>query len=92
MPKINAYKELVVWQKAMELVTEIYKIIKKLPKFELFILGSQMVRVAISIPANIAEGWARNYKAEFIRFLSITYASALELETHLIICQKYILI
>ena len=88
MPKIKTYKELVVWQRAMELVGEVYKIVRRLPKFELFILGSQMVRAVISIPANIAEGWARNYKGEFSRFLSIAYGSALELETHLLICQK----
>ena len=72
----------------MELVSEIYAIARQLPKFELYILCSQMIRAAVSVPANIAEGWARNYRAEFIRFLSIAYGSALELETHLLICQK----
>jgi four helix bundle protein len=88
MPKIQTYKELVVWHRSMQSVSETYKIVRQLPKFELYILGSQMTRCAISIPANIAEGWARNYRAEFMRFLSISYGSAQGLETHLLICQK----
>lgn len=88
MTKISTYKELIVWQRSMQLVSEVYKIAKQLPKFEVYILASQMIRAAISIPANIAEGWARNYRGDFLRFLSIAYASALELETHLLICQK----
>ena len=56
MGKIKTYKELTVWQKSMQLVSEIYKIAKQLPKFEVYILASQMIRAAISIPANIAEG------------------------------------
>ncbi len=86
--KINTYKELVVWQRAIELVSEVYKVAKQLPKSEQFILISQMVRSAISIPANIAEGWGRNHKIEFIRFLNIAYGSSTELETHLIIAKR----
>ncbi len=86
--KINTYKELVVWQRAIELVSEVYKVAKQLPKSEQFILISQMVRSAISIPANMAEGWGRNYKIEFIRFLNIAYGSSTELETHLIIAKR----
>ena len=59
-----------------------------MPKSEQFILISQMIRAAISIPANIAEGWGRNHKIEFIRFLNIAYGSATELETHLIIAKN----
>ena len=86
--KINTYKELVVWQRAIELVSEVYKVAKQLPKSEQFILISQMVRSAISIPANMAEGWGRNHKIEFIRFLNIAYGSSTELETHLIIAKR----
>ncbi len=86
--KINTYKELVVWQKAIELVKEIYLIAKQLPKSEQFILISQMIRASISIPANIAEGWGRNHKVEFIRFLNISYGSSTELETHLTIAKN----
>ena len=88
MVMIKTYKELTVWQRSMELVAEIYTVAKSLPKFEVYILASQMIRAAISVPANISEGWARNYRGDFLRFLSISYASALELETHLLICQK----
>jgi four helix bundle protein len=85
---IKSYKDLIVWQKAIELVKEIYKISKQLPSDERFILISQMTRAAISIAANIAEGWARNHKVEFVRFLNISFGSATELETHLIIAKS----
>lgn len=88
MGKIQTYKDLIVWQRAMQLIEEIYNIAKSLPKFEMYILGSQMVRAAISIAANIAEGWGRNFKGELNRFFGIAYGSALELETHLLICRK----
>ncbi len=84
---IKSYKDLIVWQKSIALVSEVYKICHSLPKFEIYILASQMIRSAISIPANIAEGHARRYRAEFLQFLSIAYASSTELETHLIICK-----
>ncbi len=64
MGKIQTYKDLIVWQRAMQLIEEVYKIVKSLPKFEMYILGSQMVRAAISIAANIAEGWGRNFFVE----------------------------
>jgi four helix bundle protein len=86
--QLKSYKELIVWQKGIELVSEIYDIAKQLPKNEQFILVSQMVRAAISIPANMAEGWGRNHKVEFIRFLNIAYGSSAELETHLIISKN----
>jgi four helix bundle protein len=85
---IKTYKDLIVWQKAVELVKEIYRIAKQLPDCEKYILVPQMIRAAISIAANIAEGWARNHKAEFIRFISISYGSASELETHLIVAKS----
>ncbi len=85
---IKSYKDLIVWQKAIGLVKEIYKICKQLPQEEKFILVPQMIRAAISIAANIAEGWARNHKLEFIRFLNIGFGSATELETHLIVAKS----
>ncbi len=85
---IKTFKDLIVWQKSIELVKETYKIAKSLPAEERFILVSQMIRAAISIPANIAEGWARNHKLEFIRFINISYGSSTELETHFIICKS----
>lgn len=88
MGNIKTYKDLIVWQKATELVKEMYKIANQLPTKEQFILISQMLRAAISIPSNIAEGWARNHKIEYLRFLSIAYASSTELETQLIITKE----
>lgn len=85
---IKTYKDLIVWQKAIELVKEIYKICKQLPAEEKFILIPQMIRASISIAANIAEGWARNHKIEFIRFLNISFGSATELETHLVVSKS----
>ena len=82
--QLKSYKELIVWQKSIYLVKVVYVITKQFPKSELYILVSQMQRSAISIPSNIAEGWARNHKLEFARFLSIAYASAAELETQII--------
>ena len=85
---IKTYKDIIVWQKAIELVKEIYKIAKQLPQEEKYILVPQMIRVAISIAANIAEGWARNHKVEFVRFMNIAFGSATELETHLIVSRS----
>ncbi len=80
------YKKLVVWQKAMLLTTDIYKIVKKLPREELFALSDQMRRAAISIPSNIAEGCGRKLQGELKYFLRIASGSAAELETQLQIC------
>lgn len=84
----NSYKNLTAWVKAIELVKEIYAITDKFPKTELYILVNQMLRSAISIPSNIAEGYRRNHRLEYILFLSIAIASAAELETQLIIAKN----
>lgn len=91
---INGYRDLIVWQKSMDLVDEIYKIIKLLPPEERFALIDQMRRSAISIPSNIAEGYERSSKKEYTQFLSIARSSRAELETQLYICirQNYITI
>ncbi len=81
-----SYRELVVWQKAMELTVEIYRLARKLPKEEMFALADQMRRAAVSIPSNIAEGQDRNSKREFSSFLYIARGSRAELETQLDIC------
>jgi four helix bundle protein len=85
---VKDFKELVVWQKAMDLTTLIFGIVKKLPKEETYALSDQMRRAAVSIPSNIAEGQERNSTKEFIRYLSIAKGSKSELETQLIICEK----
>ena len=86
--KTSDYKELQVWQKAMDLVVEIYKISKLLPKEETYGISDQIRRAAVSIPSNIAEGQSRNSAKEFIQFLSIARGSLAELETQLLICIK----
>lgn len=75
------YKNLIVWQKAMELVVEVYNITEKYPVSERYGLISQSRRCAISIPSNIAEGSRRNGSGEFYHFLSIAFGSGAELET-----------
>ena len=82
------YKELVVWQKSMDLVIEVYDLITKLPSNEKYELSSQMRRAAVSIPSNIAEGHGRNSSQEFCHFLGIARGSACELETQLLVAKK----
>lgn len=82
---IKSYKDLVVWQKSIELVKEIYKTTETMPKTEIYGLVSQMRRAAVSVPSNIAEGYKRKNLGEYIQFLSIADASAAELETQIII-------
>lgn len=85
---IKDYKDLIVWQKAMDLVVEVYALAKLLPKEEIYALSSQIRRAAISIPSNIAEGQARNSTKEFIQFLAIAKGSKAELETQLLLCLR----
>ena len=75
------YSELVVWQKAMGLVTEVYKITSTFPNDERFGLSSQARRAAVSIPSNIAEGHGRKATGAYLNHLSIAYGSLMELET-----------
>ncbi len=85
---IKSYKDMIVWQKSMDLAIEIYKLVKLLPKEEIYALADQMRRAAVSIPSNIAEGQSRNKTKEFIQFLSIARGSNSELFTQLLICEK----
>jgi len=85
---VKHYKELLVWQKSMQLATIIYQLVKKLPKEELYSLSDQMRRSAVSIPSNIAEGQARNSTKEFLHFLVVARGSKAELETQLLLCVK----
>jgi len=85
---INSYRQLGVWQKAIALVTEIYEASRTFPKEELHGLTGQLRRAAISVPANIAEGWGRNSTGEYIQFLRVARGSLLELETHIVIARN----
>ena len=90
--KIKSFKDLRIWQKGIEIVTDIYTLTKKFPKEELFSLTSQLRRSAISIPSNIAEGFKRFHNKEYKQFLFIALGSCAELETQTIIAKelKYI--
>ena len=79
----RSYRDLVVWQKSMDLVEEIYRVTKLLPKEEIFGIANQLRRAAISMPSNIAEGNKRNSQKDYARFLSIAWGSEAEIETQL---------
>ncbi len=78
---VQSYRQLIVWQKAMELVKLIYDLTDKFPREELFGLTSQIRKAAVSVPSNIAEGQGRNSTKDFLRHLSISYGSLMETET-----------
>ena len=88
MENIKSYKDLNVWQKAVELVKEIYLLTKEFPKDEQFTLINQMRRSAISIPSNISEGKARGHRREYVQFLYVALGSCAELETQIIISKE----
>lgn len=80
---MNSYRDLIVWQKSMTLVTLIYKILEYFPDDEKFALSMQIKRSSISIPSNIAEGYGRNYRKDYSRFLQIARGSLFENQTQL---------
>ena len=85
---VRTHKDLDVWKKSIEFVTEIYSVTASFPKSELYGLTSQIRRAAVSIPSNIAEGATRNHKGEFKQYLYIALASAAEVDTQLIIAHN----
>ena len=86
--KVRDFKELVVWQKSIDLTVEIYAIVKKFPKEEIYSLTDQIKRASVSISSNIAERAGRSSTKKFIHFLDIALGYATELETQIIISQK----
>ncbi len=78
---------MIVWQRAYELVLDVYQIAKTFPKEEKFGLSSQTQRAAISVPANIAEGYERNHRKEYLQFLYISKGSLGEVETYLLLAR-----
>ncbi|MDW6024457.1 four helix bundle protein [Mesorhizobium sp. BAC0120] len=86
--KIDSYRDLVVWQQAMDLAVAIYQATRNWPKDELYGLTSQVRRAATSVPVNIAEGYARENRGSYQQFLRIAQGSLKELETHLLISQR----
>lgn len=85
---MNSYKELIVWQKSVDLSVMIYQITEGFPKSELYGLTSQIRRCGVSIPSNIAEGQRRGHRTEYIQFLRIAFGSGAELETQILIAFK----
>ncbi len=86
---MHKFKELKVWQEAMELAKEIYALPRLFPAEEKFGLTSQINRSAVSIPSNIAEGAGRNYDKEFLQFLNVAMGSAFELETQVLLAKSF---
>ena len=84
--RVKHYRELWVWIQGMELVREVYRLTSQLPKEEMYGLTSQLRRAAVSVPSNIAEGWARNKSGHLIQGLNYSRGSLHEVETQLMIC------
>lgn len=89
---MTSFKDLLVYQKSIQLVTQVYEITSNYPQKEVFGITNQIRRSAVSIPSNIAEGSARNYSKEYVQFLHISLGSAAELDAQLEISSnlKYI--
>jgi four helix bundle protein len=88
MAEVRSYRDLLVWQRAMDLAAAAYELSRAYPRDELFGLTSQTRRAAASIAANIAEGYGRSTKPAYLNFLRIAQGSLKELETHLILAER----
>ena len=82
------YRELTVWRKAMDAAREVYRLVPMLPREETYGMRSQLTRAAVSVPANIAEGWGRESVREKAHFLSIAQGSLAETDTLLTLCEE----
>ena len=85
---LKSYKDLIAWQKAMDLVQTVYETVRAFPKEEVYGLTSQLKRAVVSVPSNIAEGQGRKSTREFLHHLSIAYASLMEVETQILIAAR----
>ena len=88
MNKLKSYKELLVWQKAIDISLEVYVLSRSFPKEEAFGLTNQIRRASNSISLNIAEGYSRNSAKSYLNFLNIAQGSLLELESGLILAER----
>ena len=86
--QIASYRDLLVWQKGMDLVVKSYELAKRLPSNETYGLASQIQRAAVSVPANIAEGYGRHHLGDYLHHVSVANGSLKELETHILIAQR----
>ena len=89
--KVKNYQELIVWQKAMDLVEEVYAASKSFLREEICGLTTQIRKAAVSIPSNIAEGQGRQTTADFLRHLFISFGSLLEVETQTLIAVRSVI-
>ena len=92
MPKIDSHRDLIVWQKSIDLAEQVYSLTSHFPRVEVYRLTSQLTRAVASVPGNIAEGHARATKKDFAYFLSVAKGSLMETETYLMLAirLKYI--
>ena len=86
--RVESYRDLLVWQRGMDLAADVYELTKAWPRAEIYGLTSQVRRSAASIPANIAEGYGRASSASYAQFLKIARGSLKELETHLLLAER----
>jgi four helix bundle protein len=85
---VRSYRDLIAWQKAMDLVEAVYRSTADFPREEIYGLTAQVRRAAVSIPSNMAEGQGRNSTNEFINFLSFAYGSLCEVETQILLAER----
>jgi four helix bundle protein len=85
---VNSYRDLKVWQKAMDLVVASYELTNKFPQHEIYSLVNQIHRAAVSLPANIAEGHGREHLGDYLHHLSVSNGSLMELETHFLVAER----
>lgn len=88
MAKIKSHRDLIVWQKAMDLAEDVYRVTSEFPREEMYRLTSQLIRAVISVPANIAEGHARGTRRDYANFLAIAKGSLMEAETFLMLAER----
>jgi len=86
--RVQSYRDLIVWQKSIELVKNVYRLMRKFPKFETYGLADQLRRSSVSVPSNIAEGQARQHTGEFRQFLYVSLGSIAEVDTQIIIAEQ----
>lgn len=88
MIEVKSYKDLLIWQKGIDIAIYLYELVEDFPKEEIYALTSQLKRASISISSNIAEGYGRNSTQSYIHFLCISRGSLFELETQMIIANR----
>ncbi|MFN4978827.1 MAG: four helix bundle protein [Pseudanabaena sp.] len=88
MSEIQSHRDLIVWQKSMDLVVQVYRLSDRFPKVEMYRMTSQITRAVVSVPANIAEGNARGTRKDYANFLAIAKGSLMETETFLMLAVR----